>query len=131
MIMYSCSTAVNEVQPVSSKPAKSPTTKAKRYYIIYATWDSWGRTSRNCRGWGLCNFAGCAFCCVDNGVIVNCETGNAKEKAGKIVIDEETNKGYMCVELNPLFTDQKDAISNSSILYIDQDLENNGIVIDS
>ncbi|MBC7524637.1 MAG: hypothetical protein H7239_09390 [Flavobacterium sp.] len=60
--------------------------------IVIVSWTEWGRASRDCRGWGLCNadwFPG------DRGV--NYENGNGY--ATYLQIDDTTGKYYLEVKL--------------------------------
>jgi hypothetical protein len=58
--------------------------KAKEKHIYYASWDSWGRTSRDCKGAGLCNFTACWFCCTEGSEIVDCDS--RQSRAGEFAI---------------------------------------------
>ncbi|MEZ4839227.1 hypothetical protein [Flavobacterium sp.] len=100
-----------------------------RFHVIFADWSEWGRTSRDCDGWGLCNFRSCTFCCTDsNGVIVSCnENQNRISRSGKIVLYEDNEEGFLEINLDVVFPDEKNAIDNKLILYIDQDLVNDGV----
>lgn len=89
-------------------------TIANRYYIYYAHWDEWGRSSRNCAGWGLCNFDDCWFCDVDN---------RPSKNQAKVIFDKETGEGHMYIELKISDPQQADAINNESKFYIDEDIE--------
>lgn len=107
----------------------SQTTSNKEFHLAYADWDGWGRTSKQCHGFGLCNFTGCTFCCVENGVIVNCKDKKVMPKSGLIKIDVATNNGFMTIKLNPQFPDENDAIKNKETLYIDENLTNDDITL--
>lgn len=110
--------------------SQSSTGNEQRYHIYYASWDEWGRARRNCDGWGLCNFQSCWFCCTDDhNQIVNCQTQQRIENAGKITIDDQTKDGDMTIELHPSIQIQNDAITQRLTLYIDQDLENAEFII--
>ncbi len=101
----------------------------REFYVIYMDWDGWGRTSRDCRGFGLCNFTSCTFCCIENGVIVSCNNSNRIPNSGVANIDKKTNKGFLTIKLDPIFSDQKDAISNRETLHIDIDLTKDGFTL--
>jgi len=96
--------------------------KKIEYHIHYATWDEWGRAKKNCKGWGLCNYNGCWFCCTDGGVIVDCDSTTKVQNSATIIIDKETNQGFFIIELDPLIEIQNDAIINEKIFYIDEDI---------
>lgn len=99
--------------------------------IYYATWDEWGRAAKKCKGWGLCNFVDCWFCCVndDTGEIVDCETGLPIVNSGTIYIDEETGDGNMIIELNPKDYDQYVAILKKSTFFIDKDIYSDKFIL--
>jgi hypothetical protein len=107
----------------------SQTASKKEFFVIYADWDGWGRTSRQCHGFGLCKFNSCTFCCVDGGVIVSCDDKKIVPKSGTIKIDVETNKGFMTINLNPQFSEENDAINKKETLYIDEDLKSDKITL--
>jgi hypothetical protein len=100
-----------------------------RFMIVFADWDEWGRTSKECASWGLCNFRSCTFCCVQEGTIVDCPTKSRMPNSGTIKIDTLTNKGFLYIELDPLFDIQKLAIDKKEIFYIDDDLSNKEFII--
>lgn len=99
--------------------------KEKRFHIFYADWDQWGRTSRNCKGFGLCNFTSCWFCCTDEmDNIVPC--GEQDEvltpNAHRIKIDDDTKTGFLYIELDINDPVQRAAIHDGSLFYVDEDL---------
>ena len=96
----------------NQKSNKKDTTTG-RWYIHYADWDDWGRTSRNCAGWGLCHYTDCWFCDV-----------NDKHHRGKVVFDEETRDGFLIIELDPTDDIQYVAIKEQKIFYVDDDIDN-------
>lgn len=98
------------------------TLKVRKKHIYYSQWDEWGRSNLGCNGWGLCNFVDCWFCCTENDVIVNCNNGIAVNNSGIVEIDVDSGVGFLTIELNPNFDEQNNAILNSSILYIDDDI---------
>jgi hypothetical protein len=103
----------------------------KKFHIFYVTWTEWGRTSRNCEsGWGLCKAVSCWFCCTnDKDEIVDCKNDTRLKNTGQVVIDTGTAQGYMLIKLEPSIPDQANAISNSLPLYVDQDIESDGFLI--
>ncbi len=97
--------------------------KEKTFYLYYATWDKFGRASRDCDGWGLCNFLDCGFCCVDpHGVIVDCNIDSPIPNSGVITIDSASNVGIMVFELDPNDTEHNLAILDQDTLFVDQDI---------
>lgn len=44
-------------QAQTKKEAASSSAQPTERYTITISWDEWGRASRNCDGWGLCNFS--------------------------------------------------------------------------
>jgi len=95
------------------------------FYLYHAAWDEWGRASRNCNGWGLCNFVDCSFCCIDDvtGEQVDCLTGNSPDENTAIVLIEEGHQsGTLTIRLDSSNPIQQAAISNQKTLEIDQDL---------
>ncbi|PYE78632.1 hypothetical protein DFQ11_1255 [Winogradskyella epiphytica] len=109
-----------ETNIVSEINAKSGPVKFKVYF---ATWDEWGRSSKDCKGWGLCNYTSCWFCCIDeNEDIVDCNTSQSVDNSGTITINPITNLGHLVIELNPSVTIQNDAIVNQKTFYIDNDI---------
>lgn len=85
-----------------------------RWYIFHATWSSWGRTSLNCAGFGLCNYSSCWFC--------NQTIAVQSDNYGTFVVDSSTNNGYLLIELNPNKPQQLEAINNRETLYVDQNI---------
>lgn len=114
-IFYSC-----ETQEMTEEIPE----KKVRFHIYYADWDEWGRASKDCGGWGLCNYVDCWFCCEDEGVIVDCESGQKMGSSGKIKINEATKSGYLYIELDPTVQIENDAIVNQKDFFIDNDIVN-------
>jgi hypothetical protein len=80
--------------------------------IVIVRWDEWGRASRGCRGWGLCNadwFPGDRR--------VNYENGNGY--ATYLQIDDTTGKYYLEVKLGAKSTIPENLLD----LKIDADFE--------
>jgi len=102
-----------------------------RFYIYYSTWDEWGRKKKDCKGWGLCNYTDCWFCCIDDysDQVVDCENSQRIENVGIVTIDTETDTGHMVIELDPSISIQNDAIVNQKILYIDYDIVTDNSVV--
>lgn len=101
----------------------------KEFHVIYVDWDGWGRTSRECKGFGLCKFASCTFCCTEEGVIVNCNNKNIIPNSGIANIDKETKEGILTIALNPNFAEQSNAINQKSTLFIDENLRFENLTI--
>ncbi len=96
--------------------------KKVEFHIHYATWDEWGRAKKNCKGWGLCNYSGCWFCCTDGGVIVDCDSASKIQNSATIIVNDRTKQGFFIIELDPSITIQNEAIINKKIFYIDEDI---------
>jgi hypothetical protein len=109
----------------------SSSTEEKKFHIFYVTWTDWGRTRKNCEsGWGLCKAVSCWLCCTnDKDEIVDCKNEERLKNTGKVVIDTGTGQGHMLIKLDPSLPDQANAISNALPLYVDQDIENDGFII--
>lgn len=107
----------------------SQTTNKKEFHIILANWDGWGRTSKDCRGFGLCNFTSCTFCCTENDVIVNCNDKQIIPNAGIISMDPETKEGFLTITLSPVNETQRQAIEQKLALYLDTDLTSDTITL--
>lgn len=92
--------------------------------IYHASWSEWGRTSQNCKSWGLCNYTDCWFCCINDetGQIVDCNTGNPIKNYGTIYYDDNIGIGKMLIEMNPEYADHQIAITGKLTLYIDNDI---------
>lgn len=58
-----------------------------RWKIYHVEWDEWGRKSRNCGSWGLCNFQDCWFCDPIAG-------------SGDLNLNESTGVGTLTIELS-------------------------------
>ncbi len=86
-----------------------------KWCLYYCEWDEWGRASRDCKGWGLCNFYDCWNCNIDN--------KNGKYQ-GKVLFDDITREGFLIIELDILDDIQKYAIENNEIFSIDEDINN-------
>lgn len=133
VVLFSCesdrdiyeSNAESESISVSSN---SPT--ASKWYIYYATFDEWGRASRDCDGWGLCNYRDCWGCWVnDKGTIVDPDNPNSTLNYGTVAIDDSTNLGTMTIELDPNISIQNDAILYQETLYVDEDIVNKNSIL--
>lgn len=98
--------------------------------IFYMEFDAWGRSSRSCDGWGLCNFRACFLCCVDdNGYKIDCETKTEMVRTGWIYLTGQT--GYFSIELDPSNPEEQAAIDDQSTLYVDYDIYTNDLKIHS
>lgn len=105
-------------------PDTNSSVKAKsipgKWYLFYATWEEWGRASRDCESWGLCHFYSCWACFVPD---------YTKKYSGLVKIDLDTKQGFLFVELSSSDTIQRDALQNKSVFYIDQDITSNNITL--
>jgi hypothetical protein len=126
----SCETSQTNERAIHENLNKS---SPVRLQIIYITWDEWGRASKECSGWGLCNMTSCTFCCLDeNDNIVPCPKNNESlqnKMAGSVEIDLDSNEGFLYIELDNTKTDQNEAIVNGKEFFIDQDISNDGITL--
>ena len=120
--LLSCENSDNLSEIKSNNNTLSSLSAKKEYHIYFADWDEWGRSSKSCNGWGLCNFRDCWSCCVDEGVILNCNEKTVNYNSGKVVLDSETKQGFLIIELNINNNIQKQAIINKEILSLDNDL---------
>lgn len=101
----------------------------KSFHVIYADWSKWGRTSKKCTGFGLCNFRSCTFCCTQEGVVVSCNDKKKVPNSGIISIDKETNLGFLIIKLDNTVAEQNEAIKTDATLYIDTDLTSETITL--
>ncbi|GAB5558201.1 MAG: hypothetical protein SchgKO_24140 [Schleiferiaceae bacterium] len=123
----SCS-KVNDDSPNNSPnvPSHLFAAPGTHNYIYHATWSEWGRTSRNCESWGLCDFSDCWFCCFDDwGNRVECESSQSipNSKVGVVTVNTLTGIGEMIVKLDPTKSDEYQAITSAESLIIDQNLQ--------
>lgn len=96
---------------------KSKSIIAKKIEIIHVTWDGeWGRTSKECQGFGLCHFTVCLFC-------------EPKGNSSKIEINNETNEEIMYIELKQDGSKQSEAITDREILYVDEDMMSENVIL--
>lgn len=113
-LLFSCESESLNSQVENSSLNESTvdnSTTAKKV-IFYASWDEWGRASRDCDGWGLCNFYSCWFC------------EEPGQYSGKVEVDDITNEGFLYITLDPTESIQNDAILGESIFYVDEDIDN-------
>lgn len=101
----------------SKMPKTEMQTITRKKVIFDAHWTEWGRTSRACAGWGLCNFESC-WACEPLG-----------KYSGKIEVDEDTKNGYLYVSLDPSEKIQNTAIQNKEVFYVDKDIEDKNAII--
>jgi len=128
ILIISCSKKQNEIDEVS--PNAASVNKAPTPHIYYATWDEFGRASKDCKGWGLCNFNDCWFCCTDEMEnIVDCEFQSIIMNSALIIIDEESNSGSFIFKLNPKDSIQNVAIKEGLTFYIDDDIKSESFVL--
>jgi hypothetical protein len=100
----------------------SQSTEKKEFHIYWGD-GSFGRTSKNCKGIGLCNYQDCWFCCTENEEIVNCNDKKVIINSGVVIIDASTKKGSLTIKLDPNNPKHLEAISNKSTFYIDENLK--------
>lgn len=115
--LFSCETEsersnLNESNVTSAqKIALNNSANAKKV-IFYASWDEWGRASKGCDGWGLCNFQSCWFC------------EPLAKNVGTVEVDATTLDGYLYIALDPSDATQAAAIKARETFYVDQDINN-------
>lgn len=126
LIFTSCSeneeTIINSVDSTENNINENYLKKEKEFHFHYADWDSWGRTSKSCSGFGLCNYVDCWFCCTEHGVVVDCYDQNRVVNGGEIIIYDETKTGYLTIKLDPTKSEHLNAINNRQTLYIDNNI---------
>jgi len=86
-----------------------------RWRIYHAEWDEWGRKSKNCGSWGLCNFHDCWFC--DPYL-----QGRGEIQLEETPLGQPTGIGLLYIELDTLIAVQNSAIINQDTLFIDEDI---------
>jgi|GEM_PF-6502143 hypothetical protein len=89
--------------------AVSNSNATNKYYIFYAEFD-WGRDSKDCESWGICNYYDCWFCDVPSA------------NTATIVINDDNKKGDFIIKLDPSVNIQNEAIINKKELYVDNDI---------
>lgn len=101
------------------------------FHPFIMTWTTWGRTSKNCDGNGLCNFeVVCWWCCTDaNGNVVPCRSQSTSVNSAIGRIYDDTNTGYLTIKLDPIDSYHLNLITNRQSLFIDEDLENSDLVL--
>jgi hypothetical protein len=113
-ILLSCE---KEQQRTAEQPAvieKTTPEPTGNEVIYHASWDEWGRTSKGCKGWGLCNFSDCW----------GCDPNAAEINTGVVIVNNQTGVGFMYIELNPAHSMEAAAIQQHSVFYVDQDIVN-------
>lgn len=105
------------------------TAPVKEFHMLYVDWDSWGRTSRGCKGFGLCNFQSCTFCCTQGDVIVSCKDKKRLPNSGIVKIDKETKLGFLIIALDANIQEQNDIIAKKEVLSLDKDLVSDNIIL--
>jgi hypothetical protein len=93
---------------------------ANKWYIFYVTWEEWGRASRNCAGWGLCNFYSCWTCEIAD---------RPGQYSGKVIYNDETGRGTLSIELNQTEEIQTEAITWELPFTIDKDIVNGKVTL--
>lgn len=99
-------------EPAKQNQNENQTT-ANKWYLFYATWDEWGRASKNCKGWGLCNFDSCWSC------DINDRPGGHR---GKVFYNDETGEGTLTIALDFTEEIQAEAIKWQLPFTIDEDI---------
>lgn len=117
LIFFGVTSCENESQDnLPNKEAYSEINNLNgKWYIYYCEWDEWGRSSRDCLGWGLCNYYDCWDCNINDKIW--------KHK-GKVIFDDITRQGFLIIELDILDDIQKIAIENQEIFTIDEEINN-------
>lgn len=97
--------------------AKDSQLESRKIVIYQAGWDEWGRASRNCKRWGLCNFVDCwawedDFPCIEPSV-----TGGGGE-----ISETSPGVGLLTIVLDPDNDIQGEAIALSKKLFVDTDI---------
>lgn len=133
IVLSSCSEDTINNNSFESMNKREP--EPIKFHIWNADWDSFGRTSKNCDGIGLCYFTICWFCCTQNDVVVPCPEAQSSTPTsggyGMIRIDKATNQGHLIIKLNPEKQIEQEAITGKEIFYIDEDIVNEevGVVL--
>nr|WP_317632408.1 hypothetical protein [uncultured Flavobacterium sp.] len=100
-----------------------------KHHFILIDFDGFGRTSKDCKGFGLCNFESCTNCCTDAyGTIVSCKTGEKQNDASFVFLDA-FDKGYLLLELNLENKKHLEILKHKETLFVDEDLIRDGIVL--
>lgn len=103
------------------------------FKLVFITWDEWGRASKDCNGWGLCNYTWCTFCCLDEFEnITPCPKSNESlenRNTGTVEIDPDSHEGFLYIKLDNSKPEQNDAILNEKEFFIDQNISIDGITL--
>ena len=101
-----------------NKPTDNPTQPEEqgRWSIYHSTWREWGHLP-DCKGWGLCDYSDCWFC----------DTGD--KYSGKVIVDKDTKKGYLVIELDITDPQSKDAVQNKSVFTVGADINNKNSIL--
>ncbi|MCJ7934712.1 MAG: hypothetical protein MUW56_14065 [Chryseobacterium sp.] len=120
LTLFSCETESrtdsNDLNSNLTKTEKVKTNSTAKLSIFQASWDEWGRASKSCAGWGLCNFQSCWFC-------------KLGKYTGKVEVDEFTMEGFLYVALDPTDATQAQAIKTQETFFVDQDINNSNAVV--
>jgi hypothetical protein len=114
LFLFSCSDNQSENLNINENEIELRQNPNQTFYIVYVGWDEWGRASRECASWGLCNFSHCWFC------FRNSNLNHVNYAYG--YINKNDNKGFLEIELKPEFEIQTSAILNKSTFYVDKDI---------
>lgn len=117
----------NSKQLSSKSIDSSPTDEQPvKIAIIHIGWDGkWGRTSKDCTGFGLCEAEICWFCCFDaNHNRVPCSENDeySARKSFKAEINLDTKLGTLLIPMSHDTAEEINAINEHSIFYIDEDI---------
>jgi hypothetical protein len=128
LVMASCQKETEEVV-VETVEQKEPRVGFRDRHVLYIAWDG-HRPKTDCTsGFGMCNVVSCVFCCVVNGVIVDCDDDPDARISNAGAITEANSVYVLTFELNPDTPQHQDAIVNQSIFYVDHDFLVDGYVI--
>ncbi len=86
----------------------------KRLYIYWAVWDEAGRASKQCDGWGLCNFEDCWFC--------ERQGLHTPDAGGEIKLDDVQDVYTLTIKLDITNTEDAAGISSQLPLVVDYDI---------
>ncbi|HQW12304.1 MAG TPA: hypothetical protein PK076_07710 [Saprospiraceae bacterium] len=96
-------------------------TREGPFTIYKGCWEEWGRASKECDGWGLCRYDGAWFWQDDfDSVCDNISSGTGGSSG---TVTQVTSGLYeLTIALNNSNSNEANAISARSTLYIDQDI---------
>lgn len=100
-LLFFCLLAIISFAPLSSKAA---------WFLLYVKWETEGRESKGCSGWGLCGLDVCAFC------------DRPEARVAPITFNDVSGEGTLVVALDPDDPVHTEAIAEQSTFYIDEDI---------